>query len=139
MDNPQARQMEYEAKVYSEQLRLLQNEIERISMTALELSASAKALSSPMEGDALVPIGAGSLIRAKVDGAEVLLPIGAGYMIAMKKHEAVDELKRRMNSTEAAVEKLKSEFHKTNDKLGYIIMALNKMDDGQSRRSNAYE
>lgn len=107
----------YEARLYSEQLRLLENEVERISMTAVELTSSLSTISSLEERDAFVPIGGGSMISAKVAGTNVLVPIGGGYMVGFMKDDAVEEIRKRIKSTETAVMKLQEEFNRVSLKL----------------------
>ncbi len=107
----------YESRVYSEQLRLLEGEVERISMTAVELSNSLVTIEGLGHGESLVPIGGGALVNAKIASTDVLLPIGSGYMVAMKKEEAEAEVKKRIKSTETAIIRLRTEFERVNAKL----------------------
>ncbi|MFA5076947.1 MAG: prefoldin subunit alpha [Candidatus Micrarchaeia archaeon] len=130
----ETQRMMYEARVYGEQLRLLQNEIERINMTAMELESSLRAVEALREEQIFVPIGAGAMMGAKLSSTEVLMPVGAGYMTGMKKHEAIEEIKKRMQTTQGAMEKLRAEFEKINAKLyevGGKIDAMNAKSRGQ--------
>lgn len=125
-DDPQ--RIAYEARLYSEQLRLLENEIERISMTTGELKSSLSAVEALKDDSIFVPIGGGSMISAAVSSTNVLLPIGGGYLINMKKHEAIEEIKKRIASTEKAVEKLSSEFDKIGVKFREVSTKLEAMN-----------
>lgn len=128
MAGEEDQKMVYEARLYQEQLRLLDGEIERITMTAMELNNSLKAVESLKEDSVFVPIGGGAMVNAQISTTEVLVPIGGGYLMNLKKHEAIEEVKRRMVSTDAAITKLRSEFDKIRGKLidvGTKIEAMN--------------
>ncbi len=124
----ESQRMMYEARLYAEQLRLLENEIERISMTAVELSNSLRAVEALKEDSVFVPIGGGSMVSARISSTEVLVPIGGGYMMNLKKHEAIEEVKKRIASTEKAVEKLRQEFDKISVKLQDVNGKLDAMN-----------
>ncbi|MDD5337560.1 MAG: prefoldin subunit alpha [Candidatus ainarchaeum sp.] len=123
-----SQRMVYEARVYSEQIRLLQNEAERINMTAMELESSLAAVEALREEQIFVPLGAGAMVSSRITSTEVLVPIGAGYMIGMKKYEAVEEIKKRMQSTQGAIEKLRAEFDKINAKLYEVSGKIDAMN-----------
>lgn len=118
----------YEARLYNEQLRLLENEIERISMTLAELSNSLTSIEALKEDTIFVPIGGGAMIEAKITSSEVLVPIGGGYLMNMKKYEAIEEVKKRITSTENAIGKLRSEFEKISVKLRDVSRKIDEMN-----------
>lgn len=118
----------YEARLYSEQLRLLEGEMERIALTGAELANSLKAVEGLKEDSAFVPIGGGAMISAGISSNEVLVPIGGGYLMNLKKHEAVEEVKKRIASTWKAVERLRSEYGKIAAKLQEVNAKLETMD-----------
>ncbi len=118
----------YEARLYREQLRLLEGEIERVSMTTAELQNSLRSVETLKEDSVFVPIGGGAMVNAKVSSTEVLVPIGGGYLVSLKKHEAIDEVKKRIASTEKAAERLKAEFQKIAAKLGAINQKLQELN-----------
>ncbi len=115
---------QYEARLYNEQLRLLQGEIERITMTSADLANSLRSIESLSEDSVFVPIGGGGMISAKISSTEVLVPIGGGYLMNLKKHEAVEEVKRRITSTEKAVERLRTEYEKIGAKYNEVSTKL---------------
>ncbi len=118
----------YEARLYGEQLRLLENEIGRITMTTSELGASLKAVESLKEDAVFVPIGGGSMVNAKISSTEVLVPIGGGYLINLRKYEAIEEIRKRIASTEKAVERLRAEFGKIGAKLKEVNVKIEAMN-----------
>ncbi len=128
-----SQQMTYEAKLYSEQLRLIENEINRISMTMMELKGSL-AIAEVMKGDSIfVPIGGGNMISAKITSSDILIPIGGGYLVNMNKYESITEIKKRISSIEMAVEKLKTEFDKIGVKFREVSTKLESMN-AQNRK-----
>lgn len=112
-----AGRLAYEAAVYREQLRLLQREMEKVTLTTIELDNAARTVEKLKIDDAFVPIGGGTFIKANIYSMHVLVPIGADYVVEMDKDAAVLELKKRIESTKKAVEKLKEEFANVSKKL----------------------
>jgi prefoldin alpha subunit len=127
-EDAQAQRMVYESRLYAEQLRLLEGELERISMTAAELASSLNAVQSLKEDSIFVPIGGGAMVSAKVASTEVLIPIGGGYLMNLKKHEAIEEVKKRIAATEKAIERLRAEFEKISAKLQDVNAKLEQMN-----------
>ncbi|MBC7100901.1 prefoldin subunit alpha [Methanothermobacter tenebrarum] len=91
---------------YKEQAELIQNQIEvmRSSLTELEvLEDTLEAVEGNEGAEALVPVGAGSFIKAQLkDTDEVIMSIGAG--VAMKKtlkdaRKIIDEQKKELEDT----------------------------------------
>lgn len=117
----------YEAAVYNEQLRLLQGEVERITITLLDLDNAARTLENLKAEDAIVQIGGGAFIKANIYSTHTLLPIGAGYLLEMDKEQGVIEMKKRIESTKKAIERLKEEFEKISKKLQEMNVMLRTM------------
>lgn len=122
------RRLIYEARLYSEQLKLLQSEMERISMTTIDLANSLSAINVLGDGEALMPIGGGAMVMAKPLSSEVLMPVGDGYLISLKKHEAAEEVRKRIKSTETAITRLRAEFDKINAKLAEVNNQIEAMN-----------
>lgn len=120
-------QLAYEAAVYREQLRLIQKEIERISITNIDLVNAAKTTEQLKNGEVLVPIGAGSFISANTHTTKILVPVGANYLLEMEKEHASVEINKRIDATKNAVEKLNDEFNKISIRLNEMNMRLNEM------------
>lgn len=115
--NEEAARLSYEAAVYKEQLRLLQSEMDRISLALVDLDNAARTLDKLKTEDSIVQIGGGAFIKVNVYSSHVIVPIGAGYLVEMEREYAALELKRRVDSTKKAVERLREEFGKVSVKL----------------------
>ncbi len=109
--------LSYETAVYREQLRLLQGEIDRVSLTLLDLENSLRTLENLKIDDSLVQIGGGAFIKSTIYSTNVLVPVGAGYFVEMSKEQGIIEIRKRIESTKKAVEKLREEFEKVSKKL----------------------
>lgn len=120
--------MSYEVAVYREQLNLLKKEMERISLTTLDISNAVRAVEELREGNMLVPIGGGAHIRAEVKDMHVLVPIGSDYVVEMEREAALLELHKRIDATKEAVNKLNDEFGKINKKLGSVAVKLKDLE-----------
>jgi prefoldin alpha subunit len=114
----------YEAAIYREQLTMLRREMERISLTTLDLANAASAVEALKSKDILVPVGGGTYVKAKISSTEVLVPIGAEFVVETDRESAMAELKRRSEATRQAVTRLNDEFEKINRKLRQTMSAL---------------
>lgn len=110
-------QINYEARVYQEQLRMLQKEIDRMSLTNLDLINAEKTADSLVENESLIPIGGGAFIKATISQTDILVPVGANYLIEMDRKDARGVLSKRIDATKNAVEKLNAEMMKIYDRL----------------------
>lgn len=128
----------YERRVYGEQLRLIQKEVDRISLTNLDLINAENTTKKLKAEDSLVPIGGGAYIKANVYNTKVLVPVGAGYLIEMEADTAARELRRRIEETRKAVESLTTEFKNISKKLDSTSRKLNEMQS-QDRISKRVE
>ena len=120
-------QLSYESAVYREQLRLLQKEIERINLATIDLSNALSTAERIAAQEVLVPVGGGAFVKASVANTSILVPIGANYLAEMEKDKAVAELKKRMDSTRSAIEKLNEEFQKVSVRLREINFKLREV------------
>ncbi len=116
-ENNNIQQLSYEVAVYREQLRLLQKEIERIHSTTTDLGNASTTAENLKSEDIIVQIGGGSFIRANVYSTKILVPIGASYLVEMEHKDAALEIKKRIDATKNAIEKLNEEFEKIARKL----------------------
>lgn len=119
--------LSYEVAVYREQLRLLQREMERITLTLLDLKNAEKTASNLKDGSSLVPIGGGAFLNSEINSHTLLVPVGAGYLVQMGREEAARELARRIESTEKALHRLEEEFGGISGKLNSIGTKLNTL------------
>jgi prefoldin alpha subunit len=113
-------QLSYELAIYREQIAMIKRETERVSLTTLDLSNALRTIESLSEEKALIPIGGGALVQGQIDQTKVLVPVGAEYMLEMDKTEAAEEIRRRIDATKKAVEKLNEEFNRIAAKLREI-------------------
>lgn len=115
--NENEMRLSYEAAVYKEQLRLLQGEMERISLTLMDMESAVRTLENLKTEDSIVQVGGGAFIKANIYSSHVILPIGAGYLVEMERETGAFEMKKRVESTRKAVDRLKEEFTKVSVKL----------------------
>lgn len=120
--------MSYEVAVYKEQLNLLKKEMERISLTTLDISNAVRTVEDLKPQPALMPIGGGAYIKAEIKDSQVLVPIGAEYVVEMEKDAAVLELHKRIDATKEAVKRLNTEFEKINQKLKDVAIKLRDVE-----------
>ncbi len=125
-DDNQA-QLNYELAIYREQIAMIKRETERVSLTTIDLTNALKTVENLSKDNILIPIGGGTLVRGSVANTKVLVPIGAEYMLEMEREEAQEELKRRIDATQKAVEKLNEEFNKIARKLQEVAGQLQQM------------
>ncbi|MBI2079938.1 prefoldin subunit alpha [Candidatus Micrarchaeota archaeon] len=107
----------YEVAVYREQLNLLQREMDRVTLATLDLSNAMRTTSKLSDGDSLVPIGGGAFLKSEITNTRVLVPIGGGYLVSMDKDKAEQEIRKRVEATEKAIQRLNDEFSKISQKL----------------------
>ena len=120
-------QLNYELAIYREQIAMIKRETERVSLTTIDLTNALKTVENLSKDSILIPIGGGTLVRGSVANTKVLVPIGAEYMLEMEREAAQDELKRRIEATRKAVEKLNEEFNKIAHKLQEVSGTLQQM------------
>ncbi|MFH1785661.1 MAG: prefoldin subunit alpha [Candidatus Micrarchaeota archaeon] len=135
-------QLSYELAVYKEQINLIKRETERVSLTTIDLTNALKTAENMAENKVLIPIGGGALVKGHIAETKILVPIGAEYLVEMNKDDATAEIKKRVEATKKAVEKLTEEFNKIAVKLReatgqlqelQIQNQINKRVDGNIR------
>ncbi len=136
-DETQA-QLNYELAIYREQISMIKRETERVSLTTIDLTNALKTVENLAKDNILIPIGGGTLVRGSVANTKVLVPIGAEYMLEMEREEAQEELRRRIDATKKAVEKLNEEFNKIARKLQEVSGQLQQMQ-AQTQLSDRVE
>jgi len=127
----------YEVKLYKNQLGLIQKEVEKITLTSLDMNNALKTVESLDKGEGLLPIGGGSFVKGEVKGETVLLGIGSGYVIEVEKEYAVEKMNKRGEMTKEAINKLTKEYSKISAKLSATTKQLKQIERGIliSRRS----
>lgn len=109
--------MSYEVAIYREQLTMLRREMERISLSAMDMGNALQSVEKLDKRQVLVPIGGGVFVKSMVTDTKLLVPIGAEFVTEMEKEDAAREIKRRIDATNQAISKLNEEFDKINKKL----------------------
>ncbi|MEM4360189.1 MAG: prefoldin subunit alpha [Candidatus Bilamarchaeaceae archaeon] len=120
--------LSYEARVYKNQLALLQKEIEKVTLTSMDINNAVRTLESMAVGEALIPIGGGSFARGEVKSTSILLSVGGGYLIEVSKETALEKLKRRAELTKQAIERLAQEFSKISARLDATAKQLRETE-----------
>ncbi len=120
--------MNYEVAVYREQLTMLRREMERVSLTTLDLTTAVQAVSGLKNEQVLVPIGGGVYVKSNISDTNVIVPVGAEFALEMDKGEASLELQKRMEATKQMVGKLNEEFEKINKKLREVALKLQEVE-----------
>ena len=126
--NNEATKLMYEVALYREQLNMLQKEMERVSLTAVDLNNALKTVENIEKKDLMIPIGGGTFMKATVSDVMLVVPIGAQYLREMAKDDALSELKRRREATKRAIEKLETEFKKIATKFQQVSQHLQNME-----------
>ncbi len=130
--------MNYEVAVYREQLTMLRREMERVSLTTMDLTSAVQSVNGLKAEQILAPIGGGVFVRSEIKDTRVIMPIGAEFAIDMEKGEAAVELQRRVDATRQAVTRLNEEFEKINRKLREVMLNLQDVEQ-QLRLNNQVE
>lgn len=128
----------YEVAIYKEQLNMLRKEMEKISLTNIDLTNASKTVKNLKENEVMVPVGGGAFIKGNITESKVVVPIGAEYLMEMDKEESDTEITRRIEATKKAVEKLNGEFKKISIKLKEISIKLREVE-AQSKISKRVE
>lgn len=131
--------LSYETAVYKEQLRLLQGEMDRVSLTLLDLENAARTLENLRTDDSILPVGGGAFIKANVYSTHTIIPIGAGYFVEMEREHGVLEIRKRIDSTKKAVDRLKDEFEKISKKFQEISIMLRDLRTASVIQKRAQE
>jgi prefoldin alpha subunit len=119
--------LNYELAVYREQISMIKRETERVSLTTIDLSNALRTVESMASEKVLIPIGGGALAKGSVTDTKILMPIGGEYLVEMEKKEATDEIKRRIDATRKAIERLNEEFTKIAGKVQDVSTTLQQM------------
>jgi len=118
----------YEIRLYRKQLSILQKEIERVTLTSLDLTNAMRTIESIKGGENLVPIGGGSYVRGEIKEDKVMVPIGGGYITEMTPSEAGEKIKNRIELTKTAIKRLTEEFGKISGKLEIVSAQLRELE-----------
>ncbi len=131
-EDPQQVIAQYEAT--QAQLQQLDGRLSRLEEVLLELRRSKSTLES-LEGDqeALVPIGAGLHVRARIAGAApVVTPVGAGYAADKSVDDAKAMLDAQMAETSAAMESSSAQAERLARSMQALTQKLQSMQQDSS-------
>lgn len=131
--------LSYEVRLYKNQLALLQKEIEKLTLTALDASNASHTVESIEHGDVLVPIGSGSFVKGIVTSQNILLGIGAGYVIEVDKETAVGRIRKREAAARDAINRLSQEYSAIAAKLEGAKRQLQEIEMQIIRRQRGEE
>ena len=130
--------LSYELTIYREQISMIKRETERVSLTTIDLANALRTVEGIVPEQALIPIGGGALVKGSISDTRVLVPLGAEYMLEMEKGDAELEIKRRIDATRNAVQKLNEEFGKIAQKVREVSMQLQQLQN-QNRLNAAVD
>lgn len=118
----------YEVRLYRKQLSILQREIEKVTLTSLDLTNALRTFESLKTGENLIPMGGGSYIRGEVKEDKILVPVGGGYLTEMNSSAAAERMKRRVEMTKTAVKRLTEEFKNISGRLEIVSRQLKELE-----------
>ena len=130
--------LSYELAIYREQISMIKRETERVSLTTIDLANALRTVEGIAPEQVLIPIGGGALVKGSVSETRILVPLGAEYMLEMEKGDAEMEIKRRIDATRKAVERLNEEFGKIAQKVREVSMQLQQLQN-QNRLNAAVD
>lgn len=107
----------YEMKIYRKQLTILQREIERITLTSMDMTNGMMTVGALEKREAFIPIGGGTFVKGHITDDRIILSIGGGYLVEMDKKTANEKIKSRIEATKVAVNRLSQEFGGISSKL----------------------
>jgi len=122
----------YEMQAYREQAQLIQQQMANLQLnynsveSAIETLNNIRKFSSKEE--ALLPIGSGAYIKARVESTEVaLIDVGAGVIVEKPIPEAVQFLNSRMKDMDSLREKLQTNFEDVSRRMKGLEESANKL------------
>lgn len=110
----------------SEKQQIIARETDRLVKSLVDLRIAFSTIEGAKEGESLVSIGGGALLKADVKTSMVLIPVGASYLLEFSPEDAKKEMQKRIEVTEQAVTKLTTEQDKLNSQLISLEMEFQK-------------
>lgn len=129
MSDDDAQQVIARYEAAQAQLQQIDQRLQRLEEVLMEQRRASDTLDA-LGGDqeALVPIGAGLHVRARVVGdAPVVSPVGAGYATDHSAADARADLQKRMEETQAAMETASQQADQLARSLQSLGMKLQSM------------
>ena len=127
-DEEELQKLLVEKRVYEESARTLQDRLELVSATLREYSVAQTTLqgikTQKTDADTLVPVGAGSYVRARLaDVSKIVMGVGSGVAVEKPIDDSISEIKDRIVNLDKARTTIE----------GQLDQALNRME--QNRQS----
>ncbi|OIO23911.1 prefoldin subunit alpha [Candidatus Micrarchaeota archaeon CG1_02_49_24] len=117
--------MAYEAQVFQQQQRLMQQELSMLDNGIRELNMTIAALESldKAKKETLFSIGGGAFVKSRdFERGAVILNVGAGVLVEKGRGEAILLVKKRIDNAKVAVQKLSVEF-------GSVVQKLRALEE----------
>jgi prefoldin alpha subunit len=116
------------ARVYNQQRQAVEKELEKLMASLMELNNSSVTAKELEKGEGLVSIGAGAFVRAALEGNGILMPIGSGYVKEYNAEDARAEIKKRIELTEKAVNRMREELGKIDKEMAKLEGEFKKLE-----------
>ena len=129
-DEEELQKLLVEQRLYEGSARSLQERLEMVSV-ALRESAVAQATlqgikTQKTDADALVPVGAGSYVRAKLaDISKIVMGIGAGVAVEKPIDDSINEIKDRIVNLDRARTTIEEQLNQTLNRIELNRESLN--------------
>jgi prefoldin alpha subunit len=126
------RELAMNIQFLQEQAKILASNVEMLTMYRQELAASKVTLEGlknlKKKDEILVPIGASSFIRARIDDTEtVIVGIGANISVDRSTDDAVENLGERIALTETKIKENQENYMKVAEKLEELNFQARKL------------
>lgn len=118
----------YEVRLYKNQLNLIQKEIEKLTLAAIDISNAGRTIEALAPGDAIIPMGGGTFAKGILSNTNVLLSIGGGYLLEVDKEMAAKKMKQREQATKEAMSKLSQEHARISAKFEAASKQLQEIE-----------
>ena len=126
------RELAMNIQFLQEQAKILASNVEMLTMYRQELATSKVTLEGlknlKKEDEILVPIGASSFIRARIDDTEtVIVGIGANVSVDRSTDDAVENLGERIALTETKIKENQDNYMRVAEKLEELNFQARKL------------
>jgi len=136
--NEQLERLAYEYQLLQAQAQLLAQNLELLTLGRNEFQAVKETLEElkkveEEKPEPLVPIGAGSFLKAHIDDKEnAIVSVGAGYAIEKNLDDAVRYLEERIKEYDEAIAKTQEALRKLEGQLGELAQKAQELQQRQA-------
>ncbi len=116
------------ARMYNQQKQAVEKEVEKLSVSLMELKNSVKTVKELEENAGLVPIGGGAFVHADLHKEKIVIPIGSGYAKEYTPEDADKEISKRVELTENALKKMRDELGKIDEQMAQLEKEYRKLN-----------